>query len=293
MSNLNTSKERVHFGFIGFGLIGGSIAHAIRLQYPQADIMAYNYYKTAPHPKLELALAQGTLSQIVNDLSDFSCCDVIFLCAPVLTNIAYLEQVKPFLKPDCILTDVGSVKGDIHQAVEKLSLSSYFIGGHPMAGSEKTGYENSDASYLRNCCYVLTPTSCVSQDKVDFLRQFVSASGANCVIMRPEEHDRVTAGISHAPHVISASLVNTVQARDANGNHSLLAAGGFKDITRISSSSPEMWQNICLTNRDSILSFLEDYIDTLSQAKKAIQDSDEAAILEFFRQAKTYRDSFL
>lgn len=291
MNSTRQEQEIYHFGFIGFGLIGGSIAHALRLQYPEADIMAYNYYETKPHPKLELACREGVLSRIENSLCAFSCCDFIFLCAPVLTNIAYIEKIKPYLKENAILTDVGSVKGDIYEAVNALSLSSHFIGGHPMTGSEKTGYENSDASYLKDCCYVLTPSDQAPSEAVEFLRNFIHTAGAHCIIMDPAEHDRVTAGISHAPHVIAAALVNTVRQRDTSGNYSLLAAGGFRDITRISSSSPQMWQNICLTNRSSILSFLEEYTELLTQAKQFIAEGNEDALLDYFSTAKEYRDN--
>lgn len=285
------SNTRTHFGFIGFGLIGGSIARCIRKIWPEADIMAYNYYETKTHPTLELAAADGVLSRISTSLPDFSQCDVIFLCAPVLTNVAYLKQIKPYLKEDCILTDVGSVKGDIHQAITELELEHCFVGGHPMTGSEKTGYGHSDASLLKDCCYILTPTDRVPQEAVQWMQQFVEAAGARCVTIDVAEHDRATAGISHAPHVISAALVNTVGSRDISGAYRLLAAGGFKDITRISSSSPAMWQNICLSNRDCILDFLEEYTEVLENIKTAISTEDEQAILDFFARAKQYRDT--
>lgn len=285
------SNTRTHFGFIGFGLIGGSIAHCIRKLWPDADIMAYNYYETKAHPNLEQAAADGILSRISTSLSDFSQCDVIFLCAPVLTNVSYLQRLKPFLKEDCILTDVGSVKGDIHQAIKELELEHCFVGGHPMTGSEKTGYIHSDSSLLKDCCYILTPTTQAPQEAVRWMQQFVEATGAKCVTIDVAEHDQVTAGISHAPHVISAALVNTVRSRDISGAYRLLAAGGFKDITRISSSSPAMWQNICLSNRDCILDFLEEYMDVLENMKTAISAEDEQAILDFFATAKQYRDT--
>lgn len=281
-----------HFGFIGFGLIGGSIARALRALHSEADIFAYNYYENKPHPKLEQALTEGTLSRISTCLADFSCCDVLFLCAPVLTNIAYLEKIKPFLSASCILTDVGSVKGDIQQAVEKLGLGSRFIGGHPMTGSEKTGYTNSSAEYLKGCYYILTPDPDSSEEDLDYMTAFVNATGAHCVVMDARTHDRVTAGISHGPHVISAALVNAVHSLDDAGDYQLLAAGGFKDITRISSSSSRMWQNICLTNKDCILDFLDVFIAQLTQAKETIRRSDEEALLHFFKEAKEYRDRF-
>lgn len=112
-----------NFGFVGFGLIGGSIAHAIREIYPESYIIAYNYYRTKPHKKLERAKADGILNEICTSLSDFSQCDIIFLCAPVLTNISYLKELVPYISEKCIITDVGSVKGNIHHTIESLVLT--------------------------------------------------------------------------------------------------------------------------------------------------------------------------
>ncbi|MCI8379029.1 MAG: prephenate dehydrogenase/arogenate dehydrogenase family protein [Lachnospiraceae bacterium] len=288
---MNKIKERSHFGFIGFGLIGGSIAHALRILYPESEILAYNYYGTKPHSKLELAKKEGTLSGICTSLSDFSGCEVIFLCAPVLTNVSYLQKLAPFLGSDCILTDVGSVKGNIHKAVAELGLSRQFVGGHPMTGSEKTGYANSAASFLNDAYYILTPTPESAPEYVEWMKRFIHSAGSICMVLDDVSHDRITAGISHVPHIISAALVNAVADRDNNGNYAKLAAGGFRDITRISSSSPEMWQNICLTNPDGILNFLEDYIGRLEQVRDNIKNGDGEALTEFFSDAKSYRDT--
>ncbi len=288
---MNKIKERSHFGFIGFGLIGGSIAHALRILYPESEILAYNYYGTKPHSKLELAKKEGTLSGICTSLSDFSGCEVIFLCAPVLTNVSYLQKLAPFLGSDCILTDVGSVKGNIHKAVAELGLSRQFVGGHPMTGSEKTGYANSAASFLNDAYYILTPTPESDPEYVEWMKRFIYSAGSICMVLDDVSHDRITAGISHVPHIISAALVNAVADRDNNGNYAKLAAGGFRDITRISSSSPEMWQNICLTNPDGILNFLEDYIGRLEQVRDNIKNGDGEALTEFFSDAKSYRDT--
>ena len=119
--------ELKRFGFIGFGLIGGSVAHAIRELYPEAEIMAYNYYETRPHPRLNMALSDGVLSRVTIDLADFSKCDAIFLCAPVKTNVSYLKKLLPHLSPDCMLTDVGSVKGDIVAAIQEAGITEQFI----------------------------------------------------------------------------------------------------------------------------------------------------------------------
>ena len=280
-------------GFIGFGLIGGSIARAIKQIKPDATLIAYNYYKTRPNTHLEHAKNDGILDHIYCDLKDgFFQCDLIILCAPVLDNIKYLKELKPLIKPSCILTDVGSVKGNIHSAIEELQLTKNFIGGHPMAGSEKTGYEASSATLLKNAYYVLTPTKDTPKDALTFMTNFVSSIGAIPVILDATYHDDIVSAISHVPHIISASLVNMVKEQDdADETMRLLAAGGFKDITRISSSSPVMWQNICLTNKESILKFLSLYINQLRKMSDYIKNSDEDALLSFFEYAKSYRDS--
>ncbi len=288
---MDKSKNTLHFGFIGFGLIGGSIAHSLRHLYPSSHIIAYNYYGTKPHPKLEMAKNEGVLSETSTSLTDFSAYDVIFLCAPVLANEKYLEMLAPYISKECIITDVGSVKGNIHKKAEELGLKYNFIGGHPMTGSEKTGYDNSDASYLKGAYYILTPSGNNPEEHIKWMADFVKASGSYCEIMDYKEHDLVTAAISHCPHVISASLVNLVAAHDKDGMYKKLAAGGFKDITRISSSSPEMWQNICLTNPECISSLLDGYINILTDIKKAITTDDGSTVMEFFKNAKKYRDS--
>lgn len=284
-------KETLNFGFTGFGLIGGSIAHSLRNLYPSSYITAYNYYVTKPHPKLEIAKKDGVLSEISTSLKDFSKCDVIFLCAPVMTNVSYLKQLAPYIKKDCIITDVGSVKGNIYKAALELGLSYNFIGGHPMTGSEKTGYNNSDASLLEGAYYILTPTVDTPKEFTDWMAGFVKASGSYCEIMDYITHDLITAAISHCPHVIASSLVNLVALHDKDGIYGRLAAGGFKDITRISSSSPEMWQNICLTNSGCITNFLDEYIKSLEDIKNAIASNDSEKIIKFFEAAKEYRDN--
>ena len=290
---MNIENTRSHFGFIGFGLIGGSIAHALRELYPSSHIMAYNYYIEKPHPMLELAKKDGVLSSICTDLSAFSECDVIFLCAPVIKNAMYLKQLAPYIAKECLITDVGSVKGNIYQTVVSLGLEEQFVGGHPMTGSENTGYTYSSSDFLKGYYYLLTPTKKTKPEYIDWMEQFVKAAGSLCMILDEKEHDRITAGISHGPHVISAALVNNVACRDQNGNYAKLAAGGFRDITRISSSSPEMWENICMTNQKCIVEFLDEYIDRLNEIKKHIQNGDSKDLTEFFANEKKYRDNII
>ena len=283
--------NKKQIGFIGFGLIGGSIAKALKANSPEFNIIAFDINKDA----LKQAAKEGIIDTATESIDEhFSACDFIFLCAPVLNNAASLSLLKNVLNPTTILTDVGSVKTDIHKRITELELEEQFIGGHPMAGSERIGYANSNATILENAYYILTPTNKVSKDKIDTYTDLVLKMRAIPLQLTYEEHDFVTAAISHLPHVISASLVNLVKDSDSEkGIMKAIAAGGFKDITRISSSSPVMWQNICLTNKDNILNLLEKYIDSLSEIKTQIAESSEKEIYNFFDTARNYRNSFI
>ena len=285
--------KNLNYGFVGFGLIGGSIARNLRYLCPTSKIIAYNYNPANTNPNLLLAKEEGTLSKIVTSFEDgFPECDVIFLCAPVLRNISYLSSLKKVIKKSCIITDVGSVKSSIHDAVHEEGLDANFIGGHPMAGSEKTGYENSTRQLLENAYYVLTPTEQTPNSHIEIMEHLVSEIGAIPVILDPHNHDYILAAICHVPHIIAASLVNMVKDTDDEQSHMhSLAAGGFKDITRIASSSPVMWENICLTNDSSITRFIDTYMSYLTQMKQAIEEKDSEYLINFFQNSKDYRDT--
>ena len=280
-------------GFIGLGLIGGSIARALKKSSPAVTTVSYNYYADRPNPSLEAAKKDGVIDVISTDLeADFKDCDIIFLCAPVLENIKYLTMLKNLIKPSCIITDVGSVKGNIHNKVAELHLCNNFVGGHPMTGSEKTGYSHSNASLLENAFYMLTKTTNTPSDKFAIMETLVTNLGSIPVPVDADYHDDIVAAISHVPHIIAASLVHMV--KDADDDRELMrqvAAGGFKDITRIASSSSVMWQNICLSNTESILHFLRAYIDQLNAIAVEIAGKKEENLLSFFADAKEYRDS--
>lgn len=278
-------------GFIGFGLIGGSIARSLKQISSDIKIIAFNYYKEKSNLNLIQALEDHVIDKIETVLSHFSECNIIFLCAPVLTNISYLNELKSIIKSSCILTDVGSVKGNIHQAIKELNLEANFIGGHPMTGSEKTGYQHSSSRLLENAYYILTSTPKTPSDRLEKLRLLVEKMGAIPVILKSEEHDDITAAISHVPHIIAASLVNLVKTYDSENKMRVLAAGGFKDITRIASSSPIMWQNICLTNDQSILKFLTYYRNSINDILSALSQKEEKVLYQIFESAKEYRDS--
>ncbi len=283
----------IRIGFIGFGLIGGSIARALKKLNPDYYLIAYDYHQNKPSDDLAAALKDQILDQVTNKLMNgFSECDLVFLCAPVLSNIEYLKQLKPILKPNCILTDVGSVKSNIHEAVRALELEAQFIGGHPMTGSEKTGYTNSYALLLENAYYILTPTDKTPKHMTETMYELVKRMGSLPIILDAGEHDKITATISHVPHIIAAQLVNLVrESDDEEEKMRALAAGGFKDITRIASSSPIMWQNICLTNTDEIKKCLDTYIEALRVASEALSRRDGDFLYQMFDTAGEYRSA--
>ena len=280
-------------GFIGFGLIGGSIAKAIKSSRPEIFMYAYDYHNNPPSGDLYEALSDGTLDHVTTELTTgFPDCDVIFLCAPVMANISYLNKLNNIVKPSCIITDVGSVKGDIHEAANNLDMEDLFIGGHPMTGSEKTGYRNSYALLLENAYYILTPTDNTPTFKLNILLGLIRDMGSLPIILTPKEHDEITAAISHLPHIIAAQLVNLIRESDDKADKmKQLAAGGFKDITRIASSSPKMWQNICLTNAKVIKNILDKYIDSLKNASNALSSMDAEYLYNMFDTAGEYRNS--
>lgn len=277
-------------GFIGLGLIGGSIAKAARKKEPDAEIVAFD----KDTGSLELALASGTVSCACTRIDEsFDACDILFLCTPVHSNTEYLPLLKKYLAETTILTDVGSVKGDMHKAISAAKLSGWFVGGHPMAGSEKSGFINANDHLVENAYYILTPTEETPKEKTDFLYRFAASLGSLPLIMTPQEHDYVTGAISHLPHIIASSLVNLVKDSDSkDGIMKLIAAGGFKDITRIASSSPDMWEQILIANHTNVSALLSQYMVSLEKVRKQVDSLDASSIHDFFESSRDYRNSF-
>jgi len=276
--------------FIGLGLIGGSIARGIKREAPDTKIMAYMRTRS----RLDKAKEDGIVDVILDGIGkELSECDFIFLCTPVEYNADYLSKIQPFLKPGAIVTDVGSTKTDIHEAVIRLGMESWFVGGHPMAGSEKTGYENSTDHLLENAYYIITPTAQTTKAQTNRLVHIAEMIGSIPIVLDYHEHDFVTAAISHLPHIVASSLVNLVKDSDnQQGLMKRLAAGGFKDITRIASSSPEMWEQICMTNHKNLSLILERYIASLNLILGELNKKNGSYINQLFETSRDYRNSF-
>ena len=276
-------------GFVGLGLIGGSIARALKANRKDIVIIACDPNEET----LKLATEQKIADEAYPAPCDaFTACDYIFLCAPVSHNDENLLKILSYRKKDCILTDVGSVKTPINSLIHSLGLTDCFIGGHPMAGSEKTGLANAREFLLENAYYILTPTAQTDPAALKDFKELVASLGAIPMVLDYEQHDYATAAISHLPHIIAYSLVNLVKScDDCEGTMKTIAAGGFKDITRIASSSPVMWENICLSNQEQILRLIDSFCGELGHMRSAIAASDSKALMEAFTSAKDYRDS--
>ena len=276
-------------GFIGLGLIGGSIAKTIRKFHPDYRLIAFD--------KDRSALAEAVSLNVINGICDIDDeqlynCDYLFLCAPVEFNVEYMEKIKASLGENCILTDVGSVKSVIHEKVTELGLEGRFIGGHPMAGSERSGFSNSSDHLLENAYYIITPGGEVALEKISDFTELISSLGAIPLVITAEEHDFITAGVSHLPHIVASALVNLVNLLDNDAQYmKMIAAGGFRDITRIASSSPVMWEQICLENQKNISTVLDEFIRMLIQIRCSIDNKEADNIFDMFASSKDYRDS--
>ena len=284
-------------GFIGFGLIGGSLAKIWRTHHPDPTVLELVAYDRHPAPSQDLltALSDSVLSGIERDLDVMAQCDYLFLCAPVEANLDYLSRLAPLIldaSNHCMLTDVGSTKHAVYQKALELGLDGRFIGGHPMAGSEKTGYRNAVTNLFENAYYILTPTPAVTATQLAALTDLVLETKAIPVRLEAARHDAITAAVSHVPHIISASLVQAVRDEDGGSGETVaFVAGGFRDTTRIAASSPDMWRDICMDNREPIRAFLRRYRDVLTHFDELLETGDAQAIHRFFSDSREYRNS--
>src|SRR5690625_1843159 len=273
----------------GLGLIGGSIAKAISNSNDHYTIGYDTNVKSS-----EYALANNIIDvQSYNFSQAARQADVIILAAPITETIQLMKELDQItFDHEVIVTDVASVKGSIiHTANELTNDKIIFIGGHPMAGSHKTGIQAAREHLFENAIYILTPTTRCASEKVGELKSVLKPTKSHFLILQPEEHDEMTSVISHFPHLIASSLVH--QAKKWENKHEYLpelAAGGFRDITRIASSNPEMWQDIFYHNGSKMSHLLEDWIHEMTQLKKILEENDKDKMVTYLNTAKKYRD---
>ncbi|BDR57106.1 prephenate dehydrogenase [Xylocopilactobacillus apis] len=273
----------------GMGLIGSSLALAIKEDHPAANLIGMDLNQDS----LNYALRHGVVDGITDNFNETAQkADVIILACPVQTIIKDLAVLAELpLKPNVIVTDVGSTKDKIMDAALPLQQKGItFIGGHPMAGSHKSGAIAGRANLFENAFYFLVPGH-APKKTVDMLQELLTAAHVKWLIIDSKEHDQIVGQISHLPHIVAAALVNETQVTLAEFPLGLrLAAGGFKSITRIASSDPQMWTDILSSNSPILINQLEDYINELSELKEALADKNLTIIKNFFAAAKVTRD---
>jgi prephenate dehydrogenase len=247
---------------IGTGLIGGSLGLAFKQTAKNLKIIGFDSDIKAIEKAIELgAIDEGTNS-IENAVHDS---DVIFLCTPLDEIIKLLPLVSKFAKLGAIITDVGSVKKAVLESAKNIKGNVYFIGGHPMAGSEKKGVSYADPFLFQNAVYALCPSPDVPIKIINDLTSLIKLTGANVVLIDPEVHDKIAGYISHLPQLIAVLLVNT--AGDLGVEYLTLAGGGFRDLTRIASSQFEIWGDIISLNREKLLEAIDAFIVGLNKYK--------------------------
>ena len=284
--------SRIRVAILGLGLIGGSLGLAFR-QSETNNVEVTGYARRAATG--ELALAMGavdamaeTPQQAVNDA------DFVFICTPVLQMLSMAETVLPAMKPGAVLTDVGSTKGwFIRQIGRILPPDIHYIGGHPMAGRERSGMEAAQADLFQDKWFIFTPLPDTPPALLNQLRQLISLTGAKTAELDEKTHDQITAVISHVPHVVAAGLVQLLRTQNDPVQTARFIGGGFRDTTRIASSDADMWADICMTNGENIAAELDATIQLLAGVAQKIRAGDRGGLHDYFSQAKQLRDDLL
>jgi len=274
---------------IGVGLIGGSLARALKQAEHVGHIIGCG--RNAEH--LERAAGLGVVDSYDTDITTaVSDADVIVLAMPVGSMNDVFAKIDPVVKDTVVITDVGSVKGNVVRAAQQnlVNRLDMFVPGHPIAGTEKSGVEASFAELYHGQRIILTPLENTDPNATRVITDMWHAAGAEVSALSVEHHDEVLAATSHLPHALAYTLVDTLAHMHERREIFQFAAGGFKDFTRIASSDPQMWHDICLANKDALLDMLHRYNDDLKHLTDAIEKGDSEFILNMFNRAKSARD---
>jgi len=277
---------------IGVGLIGGSLARALRDAGACREVVGAG--RNAGN--LQTAVELGVIDRYHTSLAQaVSGADMVVVCVPLGAMEGVFNAIKGQLADEVVLTDVGSAKGSVIEAAQRAfgSVPEFFVPGHPIAGTEQSGVEASFPGLYNDRRVILTPLPVTSAAATGRVRDMWEAAGAQVVSMNPVHHDAVLAATSHLPHLLAYSLVDTLARLDDNDEVFEYAAGGFRDFTRIASSDPVMWRDVCLANSDAILLMVDHYIKDLQALREAIRNHDGQQLLDVFSAAKAARDRFI
>jgi 3-phosphoshikimate 1-carboxyvinyltransferase len=274
---------------IGLGLIGGSFAKAIRIN-GCANVFGYDRDEGVAVKAKELGIIDTPVEQLVN----LESIDVVVMAVPVMAIADVVEKISYIIPQLTLLTDVGSVKGEVVRAVSSAygSLPCCFVPGHPIAGAEKSGVYSANEALFKNHMHIITPLAQSSDEAVSLLTALWEACGSEVVSMSVDRHDEVLAATSHLPHLLAFSLVDTLARESENREIFKYAAGGFRDFSRIAASDPTMWHDVFLTNGDATLKILRRFQSDLAVLEQAIAHADGDLLRTVFTRAKSARDYF-
>ena len=276
---------------LGLGLIGGSLGMALR--HSGVDVFIHGFNKADPARRL--ALERGAVDRCFATAGEaVEQADIVILATPVLQMASLMTDIAEKLPAGCIVSDVGSTKSAVSETLESLlpERCSY-IGGHPMAGGERSGMEAAQKNLFQGQWYLLLPGKRASEEQVELLRALLLPLGAKVAVMHPQEHDQWAAVISHIPHVTAAALVHLLARAELGDARVQMAGGGFRDTTRIASSDADMWADICISNAEHIHRQIGKLQEILAECAQAVESGDRKKLHDYFLQARTFRESWL
>jgi prephenate dehydrogenase len=275
---------------IGVGLIGGSLGLALKKKNPKFKITGIDKLEIIEKAITRGAIDEGTIN-LENGIKE---ADILIIATPVKTIIDLLPRINPFIKKGCIVTDTGSTKGQIVETAEKiLSKDVYFVGGHPIAGSEKYGIDSADPHLFQDKTYILTPTNDTNLLALKKIFLLIKIINAKRLILDPLEHDRIVGAVSHLPQIMAVSLTNMIGElgqQENNDNYFKAIGEGFKDMTRIASSPYKMWEDICETNQENILKMIQEFRNYLRIIEDKLKNNP-GNLKEEFQKAQILRKS--
>lgn len=281
-----------HLSIIGVGLIGGSLARALRKAKLVGRVTGCNRCEET----LKKAVELGVIDDYTLDVSEaIKGADVVVIGTPLSVTEKLLPRIAEAMDAKTILTDVGSAKGSVVNAARAALGENFskFVPGHPIAGTEQSGVEASFAELFIDHRVILTPVEETCDKAHKLITDMWQAVGADVIDLEVAHHDEVLAATSHLPHMLAYALVDCLASMQERDEIFKYAAGGFADFTRIASSNPDMWHDICFSNRDALLKTLDKFSENIDQIKSAIESSDSKELLKIFKRAKQARDKFV
>ena len=277
---------------IGVGLLGGSLGLALRQTKLAGHVAAYVRRESACGEVLACGAADSATTDLTQAVSGS---DLVVFCTPLGQMSALMKKTAPHLVRGTIITDVGSVKNSVHAAIDPIAreFGLVFVGGHPMAGSEKIGVSAAKADLFEKALCILTPGPTSTPEALRRLTSLWKSLGSRPITLNPDLHDQLVSRSSHLPHLMASALADYVLDQTHGPEQTTLCATGFRDTTRVSSGSPEMWRDIAMANRTHLSKSLSGLMDSLSKLKAALDAGDEKFLEEHYLQAKNRRDEWL